>query len=130
MHDLPAVSLADTHRHLESRFIHFPAIRYGAMAWVELQFQGWNRSMPQILIENRGQVHSGVLVEIRDHVLGHDVLILEMLVEIMEKLPPAAVVIDDAAERVDKKRAFEILVLRRFTIYAARGNDRLLIFNF
>src|SRR5215467_970246 len=102
MNDLPVIFFAETHRHLESWFIHLPPIRYSAVAWVELQLQSRNRRMPQVLVENRSQIHSGVRVEIRDHVLGHDVLILEMLVEVVEKLPPPVVVVDDAAEGVDK----------------------------
>ena len=58
--------------------------------------------MPQILIENGGQIHSGLRVEIRDYVFGHNVLILKVLVEIVKKFPPAPVIVDEAAQRVDK----------------------------
>ena len=46
-------------------------------------------------------------------ILGHDVLVLEPLVDVAQQLPPSRVVVDDAAERVQEERALEVHVLRR-----------------
>ena len=77
------------------------------------------RGVAQILVEDRRQVHAGLLIEVRDHVFRHDVPILEVLVEIVDQGPPACVVIHDAAQRVQKERAFEVLILRWFAVDAA-----------
>ena len=44
----------------------------------------------QVLVEDGREVHAGVLVEVGDDVLGHDVLILEVLVEVVEEREPFA----------------------------------------
>jgi len=37
--------------------------------------------------------------------------------------PPAGVVVDDASKRINEQRAFEVLVLRRFTVDPTRGDN-------
>jgi hypothetical protein len=68
--------------------------------------------VPKVLVKNRAQIHARPLAEVLHHVLGHDVLILEMLVEVMKQLPPAFVVVDNAPQRINKERALEILIYR------------------
>ncbi len=53
----------------------------GRFLRIPLQFQNRQRRVPEILVEDGCQVHSRFLVEVPHHVLGHDVLILEVLVE-------------------------------------------------
>ena len=72
----------------------------------------------------------GLLVEVRHDVLSHDVLILEVLVEIVQQRPPTLVIVHDAAQRVEEERALEIHVLRRCGIDAALRDDWLLIPDF
>ena len=69
--------------------------------------------MAQILIEKRRQIHAGLLVEVRHHILGHDVLIFEMLVEIVDQRPPARIIIDHVAQRVQKSAPLKYMILRR-----------------
>src|ERR1019366_9523853 len=61
--------------------------------------QGGERGVAQVLVEDGRQVHAGLLIEVPHHVLGHDVLILEVLVEIVQQGPPARVVVDRSEER-------------------------------
>ena len=79
--------------------------------------------MAQILIEDRRQIHIRMQVEPRNHIVRHDVLVLEVLVEAMEQLPPFGIVVHHAAQRVEHQRAFEVLILRRLGIHAAFGNN-------
>ena len=67
------------------------------------------------------------MIEVGHDVLSHDRLIFEMLIEIPQQRPPTLVVVHHAAQRVEKERAFEVLVLRRRCIDATLGNDWLLV---
>src|SRR4051812_19241779 len=86
--------------------------------------------MTKVLVEDGRQVHSGMGVEILHNVFGHDVPISEVLVEVVNKAPPTAVVIHHAAQRIDEKSTFEILVSRRSAIKAWSSNDRLFVLYF
>jgi hypothetical protein len=56
----------------------------------------------QILIEYRREVAARLGVEERHDIFGHDVLILEALIEITKQLPPPCIIIDDIAECVEE----------------------------
>ena len=51
------------------------------LGFVERQLERRQCGVTQVLIEDRRQVLAGLLVEERDDVLGHDVLVLEVLIE-------------------------------------------------
>ncbi len=58
--------------------------------------------MAQVLIEDRSQILPRLAIEVGHDVLSHDVLVLEVLIEIVEQGPPTLVIVHDAAQRVDK----------------------------
>src|SRR5437660_1068764 len=124
MDNLPMIFLPDTYRHLEQWFICLPSIGNCAVGAAEFQFQGRDCGVAEVLIEDRSHVHAGLLVEELQEILGHNVLILEMLVELVQEFPPAGIIVNDAPQSVDEEYAFEVLVGRRLTIYAARREDR------
>ena len=76
-------------RHGEVILVGPPLVHHHPRRLAEQQLQPRYLCVPQILIEDRRQVHPRLLVEVRHHVFGHDVLILEVLVEVVEQRPPA-----------------------------------------
>ena len=125
LEDLPVVLGSGADGHPEAGLIGLPAVGDRARGLVELELQSGERAVAQVLVEDRRQVHAGLLVEIAHHVFGHDVLIFEVLVEIVEQGPPAGIVIHHAAQGIEEERSLEVLVLGRFLIDAARGDDGL-----
>jgi len=85
------------------------------------------RGVPKILIEDRREIVLESCVEESHDVLGHDVLVLKLLIEVANQRPPGAVVVDDAAKRVQEQRALEVHVLLRLSMDAALRDDRLAI---
>ena len=110
---LPLGARADANRHRERALVGFPSIRHRPRLVVERQLQRGEIGPPQVLIEDRRQILLQLRVEEADDVLGHDVLVLEVLVGVAHQLPPPRVVIDDAAQRVQEERALEVHVLVR-----------------
>ena len=124
LNHLPVVLRSDAHRHRERRLVGLPAVRDHALGLVELQLQHGDRGVAQVLVEDRRQVLAGLAVEVLDDVLGHDVLVLEAIVQASQDRPPALVVVDHAAQRVQEQGPLEILVLRRRGVLAAVADDR------
>ena len=62
-----------------------PTIRTRVRRFIEAQFKGGNRSVPQVLIEDRAQLQPCVLIEKGNHVGGHYRLVLEMLIVIPQQ---------------------------------------------
>jgi hypothetical protein len=100
--DLPIFFFAHAHRHRETWLIDFPTICDRAVRFVELQLQRRNRGVAEVLIENGSEVLARLLIEIRDHIFGHDVFVFEMLIEVVDEFEPARIVIHHAAQRIQK----------------------------
>ena len=61
-----------------------------AARFVESELERRERGSSQVLIEDRSQVLLDARVEEPHDVLGHDVLVLELLVEVAHQRPPGA----------------------------------------
>ena len=96
----------------------------------EISIPAWEARCGANTDRKWGEIHPRLLIEIRDDIFRHNVLIFEMLVEIVNEFEPAIVIIHDAAKRVDEKRAFEIFVLRRRAVDSPLRDDRLAILTF
>ena len=83
--DLPVVLVADLDRHREGCLIGLPAVGNGVSLRVELQLEHRDGSVAEVFVEDGREVAFGVLVEERDHVGGHDGLILEVLIVVVQK---------------------------------------------
>jgi hypothetical protein len=81
---LPLDLVADLDRHCKIRLIGYPTIVYGVSLLVEAQLQRGNRGMAQVLIENGDQRAAAVLAEVSRHISGHDGLVFEVLIIVMQ----------------------------------------------
>src|SRR5262245_32723369 len=130
MDKLPIRAATDLHRHGEILDTGIPSVRNAVLAFLKPQFEGRERGLPEVLIEYRGQILAGLLVEELHEILGHDIAIFEPLTVIAKEFPPLSVIIDDRAQGVEEKRALEILILRGIFIDLMSGNNRLLVSDF
>jgi hypothetical protein len=108
--ELPMVFIAHLDRHGKCRFVGLPAIRYGMSLGIKAQFERWNGGMTQILVEDRGQVGPAMPAEVGRDVCGHDGLVFEVLVVVVQKSEPFTVIIDNAAHGVEEETALLVLV--------------------
>jgi hypothetical protein len=68
-----------------------------------------------------------LLVDERHHLLGHDVAVLELVIDVANQLEPRRIVFDDVAKGMEEERALEILILVRTAGDAALHDNRLLV---
>jgi hypothetical protein len=84
VNDLPMCGGADAHRHGEIILVCAPLVHYHSGRFVEQELQPRNLRVPQVLVEDWRKVHARVLIEVCHDIFRHDVLILEVLIEVME----------------------------------------------
>src|SRR6185437_2824795 len=83
--DLTVVLVTDLDRHRKGCLIRLPAVGDSVSLRVELQLEHRDGSVAEVFVEDGCEVASGVLIKERDHVRGHDGLILEVLIVVVEK---------------------------------------------